>query len=113
MTMIYAIVALFAVAAVLGIILISFVLRDKTPPKALAILHGLLAATALVLLIVHTINDNRIYVTSIVIFVLAALGGFIMIAKHLSNKPLPKWLAVVHGLTAVTGYIALLVNAFG
>lgn len=112
MTMIYTIVALFAVTALLGIILISFVLRDKTPPKALAILHGLLAVIALVLLVVHTINDNRIYITCIVIFVLAAIGGLIMIGKHLSNKPLSKWLAAVHGLAAISGYIVLLVNTF-
>ena len=113
MEMVYTIVGLFAFAALLGIILISFVFRGKTPPKPLAILHGLVGATALVLLVVHTINDNRIYITAIVIFTLAALGGLVLVARHLSGKPIPKGLAVIHGLAAITGYIILLVNAFG
>jgi hypothetical protein len=51
-------------------------------------------------------------VESAVLFVIAALGGFIMLARDLGNKPIPKWLAVGHGLLAVTGFILLLVFAF-
>jgi hypothetical protein len=51
-------------------------------------------------------------VESAVLFVIAALGGFIMMARDVTGKSIPKWLAVVHGLLAVTGFVLLLVFAF-
>ena len=109
---IYTAIALFALAAILGMYLISFVLQSKETPKAFAFIHGLFAATALVLLIVHTVNTNVDLIEAIVLFVIAALGGFIMIIRDLTGKSVPKSLAVVHGLLAVSGFIFLLVYTF-
>jgi hypothetical protein len=112
MGMIYTAIAIFAVAAMIGLYLISFVLQKKETPKAIAVVHGLLAATALILLIIHTINTGADLVQVIVIFVITALGGFVLFARDLMGKSLPKALAVAHGLLAVTGFIFLLVYAF-
>jgi hypothetical protein len=112
METLYIIIGLFALAALLGVVLISYVLRSKETPKAVAFIHGPLAAIALVILIVYSINNDRMFIASIVLFVLAALGGIILFIKDLKGKPLPQWLAIVHGLVAVAGFVVLLMNAF-
>jgi hypothetical protein len=108
MELLYSSIVLFGLAALIGIYLIAFVLQNKLPPKSVAIVHGLLAATALVLLIVHMYNTGADLVQAVVIFVIAALGGIVLFIRHLTGKSLPKGLAVVHGLLAVTGFIFLL-----
>jgi hypothetical protein len=112
MELIYTAIALFGIAALIGIYLITFVLQTKQPPKTAAVIHGLLAATALVLLIVHMVNTGADIIQIIVIFVITALGGIVLFARHLLGKSLPKGLAVIHALFAVTGFIFLLVYAF-
>ena len=109
--MLYTTIALFALAALLGMYLISFVLQGKETPKSVAFTHGGFAAAALLLLIYYTVKEAG-PVESVILFVIAALGGFVMIARDLSGKSIPKWLAVIHGLVAVTGFVFLLVHAF-
>jgi len=113
MGMIYASIGLFALAAILGVYLISFVLQKKETPKAIAFTHGFLAAGALVLLIVHTVNTGADLIQAIALFSIAALGGFVLITRDLMGKTVPRGLAVVHGLLAVAGFVFLLVYAFG
>ena len=109
--MIYTSIAFFALAAILGMLLLSYVLREKETPKAAVVTHGLFAVTGLILLILYVIN-NPGPVESVVLFVIAATGGIIMLARDLSGKKIPKWLGVAHGLIAVSGFIFLLVFAF-
>jgi uncharacterized membrane protein (UPF0136 family) len=47
----------------------------------------------------------------IAIFVIAALGGFLLLSFHLRNKPVPRVLAVIHGLVAALGLVLLIVYA--
>lgn len=109
--MIYTAIAFFALAAILGMVLLSFVLKGKETPKGIVFTHGPLAAIGLVLLIIYALNHPG-PVESIVLFIIAALGGVVLVIRDLSRKPVPKWLAVVHGLAAVSGFIFLLVFAF-
>ena len=111
MATIYTAIAVFGLAAILGMYLISLVFRDKATPKGVAIIHGLFAALGLVLLIIYCIGNTPAPIESLVIFCIAALGGFVLFYKDLTGK-IPKWLAVVHGLAAVTGYVLLLIFAF-
>jgi len=97
--------------AILGIYLISFVLRNQQTPKAVAILHGLFAVTGLVLLISYSNGSEPSPIVSIVVFVIAALGGLILIYKDVIEKQVPKWLAITHGLTAVIGFAFLVLFA--
>lgn len=110
--MIYTAIAFFALAAILGMILLSFILRGKETPKGLAFTHGPLAATGLILLIIYTVNNSPGPVESVVLFAIAAVGGIIVFIRDITNKPVPKWLAVAHGLIAVTGFVFLLAYAF-
>lgn len=110
--MIYTALAFFSIAAILGLILLSFVLKGKNTPKGLVFTHGPLAALALILLIVYALGNSPAPIASIVLFIIAALGGFVLVYHDFMGKVIPKWLAVVHGLTAVTGFIFLLAFAF-
>src|SRR5690606_1716356 len=102
--MLYTIIALFALAAIFGMALLSYVLKDKETPKGVVITHGLFAAVALVLLLMYVFGDQPGPMESAVLFVIAALGGFIMVARDFTGRKIPKWLAVVHGLAAVAGF---------
>lgn len=103
------IIILFAVAAVFGITLIVPVLQGKTPTRAFVFIHGGIAAVALVLLIVQYVNDmSAVPQISVILFVIAALGGFILFARDVQKKPIPKGLAVVHAALAVTAFLILL-----
>jgi hypothetical protein len=103
---------LFALAALGGIILAALHLTTKTAPVPLALLHGLLAAAGLVLLIIGVTQmaSGALPVVALVIFIIAALGGFVLFAMHLKKRPLPGGLIVVHGLVAVAAFIVLLVS---
>jgi hypothetical protein len=111
MGMIYTAIGTFALAAIMGIYLLTFILQKKETPKAIALLHGLFAAIALVLLIIYTVKTGADLVQSIVLFILAALGGFVLFVRDLMGKSLPKALAIVHGLLAVTAFVFLLIYA--
>ena len=108
-------IILFALAAVLGVVLITKVFKDEDRPKAVIYSHGTAAAVALVLLIIAYMNQGGTtwLMTSILVFIVAALGGFVMFGREISEKTIPKWLAVVHGLIAVTGFVLLLIAVFG
>ena len=110
--MLYLIIGLFAIAAVVGIILIRNLLLPRKPPRAAVYIHGLLAATALVLFIYYVMQNNgsKSFYISICLFVVAALGGFILFFRDLRNKLGPAWLAVVHALVAVCAFLILLFN---
>lgn len=112
MELIFAAIAIFALAALVGAYLLSLVLREQKTPKVVALLHGAFAVTGLVLLVVYyTRNDVR-PLTSIIVFAVAALGGLVLFYTDITGKPIPKWLAVGHGLIALTGFALLLAFAF-
>lgn len=110
--MLTTIIAIFALADIIGMILLSYVLQTKETPKVLMVMHGLLAATALVLLIKYTFESYPKPLESAILFVIAALGGIILAIRDLAKQPVPKWLAVTHGLVAIAGFVFLLAFAF-
>ncbi len=106
-------IVLFALAASGGITLLTFVLRARQTPRALALIHGLFAAVALLLVILFVASGvTPSPVASMTVFIVAALGGFTLFSIDLMKKKLPKWLAVLHGLIAVLGFILLLIFVF-
>lgn len=97
--------------AILGMYLLSLVLRNKQTPKGATIIHGLFAVIGLALLIIYCFGNNPGPLVSIIVFSIAALGGGILAYKDITGRRIPKWLGIVHGLTAVTGFVFLLVFA--
>jgi hypothetical protein len=79
---------------------------------ALAVTHGLLAATGLVVLIVAVVGGStgNLLLASLALFVIAALGGFALFSFHLRRQPLRTPLVFIHGLIAVVAFVLLLVR---
>lgn len=103
------IIVLFAVAAVFGLTLIIPVLQGKTPTRAFVFIHGGIAAVALIMLIVRYVNEaEAVPIVSLILFVVAALGGFVLFSRDLQKQPIPKGLAVVHASAAVIAFLILL-----
>lgn len=109
-------IGLFGVAALGGVGLFVLRLRDaEGVPLALAVGHGLLAATALVLLALLVIQGTAagLATGALVAFVVAALAGFYLLASHLRTGSFPVAPAVAHALVAVTGFVLLVLWALG
>jgi hypothetical protein len=102
---------LFAIAAVGGIVLALMRFKGKPyPPMALALVHGAVAAAGLVALIAGVAQGQGPSTarTALVLFIIAALGGFVLFSHHLRKVALPIWLVVVHALVAVAAFVILL-----
>lgn len=111
--MIYGIIILFALAAVLGLIIAAAIFSGKETPKPAVYAHGAVAAVGLVLLIVYALQNPANYPqVSLIIFVIAALGGFYLFSNDIRKKPGPKAVVVIHALAAVTAFTLLLLFAF-
>ncbi|HEV7921674.1 MAG TPA: hypothetical protein VGR02_12870 [Thermoanaerobaculia bacterium] len=103
------ILILFAVAALGGLTLAVLRFRNRPLPMPLALIHGAVAAIALVMLLVLALGPNgtRIERISLGGFVVAALGGFFLFSYHVRKRPLPIAVVVIHGLVAVASFLAL------
>ena len=102
------IIALFAVAAVFGITLLIPVLQGKNPSRTFVFIHGGIAAVALVMLLLQYFKEgSTVPQISLILFVVAALGGFVLFARDLQAKPIPKGLALIHAAAAVVAFLIL------
>jgi hypothetical protein len=102
---------LFAVAAAGGAYMAVTRLRGMpAPPMALALVHGALAAAGLVALGVTLAGGGAggLATTATGLFVVAALGGFVLFAQHLRRGEINKPLVLVHGLVAVVSFVILI-----
>ena len=103
---------LFAIAALGGVTMAVMRFRGaERPPTGLALLHGAFAAAGIIVLIVamlSTPNPAQAR-TALVLFIVAALGGFYLFAQHVQKRALPIPVILVHALIAVIGFLVLLV----
>ncbi|MGQ0533209.1 MAG: hypothetical protein ACT4OF_11045 [Caulobacteraceae bacterium] len=106
---------LFVVAALFGLYLASRIFRNALPPWPAAILHGLFAASGLVVLLYAAITSSvgAVLIGAAVLLVIAALGGFFMLTFHLKRQPPPKAIVVIHAGAAVLGVAAILGDVLG
>jgi len=108
---------LFAVAAAGGLLMVVLRVRtDANPPLGIALLHGALAATALVILLLQVANGaatGTMPTTSLGLFVLAALGGFALITMHLSGRKIPLSVVGIHASVAVIAFLLLAAVVLG
>jgi len=103
-------VILFAVAALGGLVLGVLGLRQRDLPMWLSLIHGVVAAAGLVTLILVVVHGNAglLPIIALILFIIAALGGFVLFSYHLRRKPHPKGLIVIHALAAVIAFVLLL-----
>ena len=105
------IIILFAVGAVVGLTMAVAAFQGRFPPVPSAVVHGLFVAAALVLLLIAVAVQGATGAAlwALVLFVIAAIGGFALaFGFHARKKPLPKGFVAVHALVAVVGFLLLL-----
>lgn len=107
--MIYIAIALFLCAAIFGIILANAILRGQPTPKPVVFIHGLLAAAGLAMVVLYAVkNAENKPMTSLILLIIGALGGFVLFARDMQKKPGPFMLVVIHALFGVSGVLGLL-----
>ncbi|MDP4175257.1 MAG: hypothetical protein Q8933_14885 [Bacteroidota bacterium] len=109
-------IILFIIGALFGLHILTHILKNTPTPKLSVALHGLLVAIALVTIIVALINNggNWRLTASVVLFIIAALGGFLMVYIDLGKKQMPpKALALLHPILAAIGLILLIIYTMG
>jgi len=101
---------LFGVAALGGLVLVFLRVGNKPLPLPLALLHGLLAASGLALLASSVLGAGAAGGARVALglFVVAALGGFVLFSFHLRKKQLPMSIVMIHALVAIAGFLLLL-----
>lgn len=106
---------LFALAALGGIGLAWMHFENDDAPLSIAAVHGLLGAAGLVTLLwtLFQSGGDGLLWGSAVLFVLTALGGFLLIANHLREESLSSSLIFAHGGAAVVAFVLLLIVYFG
>jgi hypothetical protein len=108
--MLTAALVLFALAALGGAVLLSFAWRGRHAPKGIALIHGAVAALAIVLLAVHALRSTNPPTLSLALFIVAAAGGGYVLYRDLRQGSVPKAIATVHGLIAITAFVLLYLN---
>jgi hypothetical protein len=109
----YALVV-FAVGALGGVMLATYVLRGQLAPWLLSLLHAGLGAIGLLLLIYAALTSgiSHMALAALAILVIAALGGFYLASIHLRGKVAQKPVVFIHAAVAVVGFLTLLAVVF-
>jgi hypothetical protein len=111
---VYLSIALFALSAILGLLILLKWMKKQKASRAVIFAHGLVAIPALILLFVYaTGQPDRFPTLALTLFSIAAVAGMYMFAREMNHLDSPLSLAVVHGAVAVAGFIALLFCVFG
>lgn len=114
---------LLGIAALGGVFLASRRLGEKPLPWAVALLHGIAAASGVVLLFtfVFTFVVDLVSVAgtkaiagliplALALLIGASLGGLVLASYHARSLPLPRGLMYAHALVALLGYACLLLG---
>ena len=109
-------VLIFAIGAVGGLILASYVLRGRLAPWALSLLHAALGATGLILTAIVVLQGTEegqgTIPIALLILVVAALGGFFLASSHARKLPAPRPAVLAHAGAAVVGFLLLAGGVF-
>lgn len=107
-------ICLFALAAMGGATLATCHLTKRKVPWSIVVLHGLLAFSGLLTLILAASRLGTVgWLHGIVgMFLLAGGGGTFILYRHLRYKPIPAILIVGHGLFALASFVLLLLYKF-
>jgi len=108
--------ALFALAAIAGLAMAVGHFSGRTPPRPqVAAIHGVFAASGLLLLLLAVASAGFSGPTAIAfcVMLVAALGGFTLLSFHLRGRKLSNLLVAGHGGLAVIGFVVLLAVVLG
>lgn len=114
--MLHAAVIVFAIGAMGGLGLASFVLRGHLAPWPLSVLHAVIGAIGLVLTAVVLFGHAETVPShtglALLLLLIAALGGFFLASYHVRNRPGPRSVVVIHAGVAVVGFVLLAGGAY-
>ncbi len=105
---------IFALAAAGGLYMATRVLKSQLAPWAVSLLHAALGATGILLLLWALVTQvtGALLCWSLALFVVAALGGFLLASFHVRKKLPPKAIVFIHGGVAVIAFLLLAVAVF-
>lgn len=112
--MVMAMIVLFAIAATGGIVLAALHFGKKTLPMWLALLHGLVAVSGVIVLIAALMKlaGATLLVAGLALFAVAAIGGLtLFLGFYVHKKRLPSPIVILHALFAVAGFLMILAYA--
>lgn len=107
--------SLFGIAALGGLYMAVRILAGSGAPLALSLVHAALGAGGIVLLYLG-ISEGQvggIGWLALVLFIVAALGGFYLASFRLGSAFPPKTVVAIHALVAVTAFALLAGLTFG
>jgi len=104
-------IVFFVLAMLVGLYLLSRILRNKSVSKRIALAHGALAVIGLMILIYYSWLSGIVSV-GLILLILAAIGGLTMMYRSSHGQLIPKWMALGHGITAIAGIALLAYKAF-
>jgi hypothetical protein len=115
MDSVYLPLGLFAVGALVGLIMAARFFSGKMPPMLMPMLHGLFVVSGVVTLyLAISAGGLSQYATyALYIFLAAAVGGLYLVSFHLRGKAPPNGVIVVHALVAAAGFVLLAATALG
>jgi hypothetical protein len=110
-------VIVFAIGALGGLGLASFVLRGHLALWSLSILHAILGATGLVLTALVLFGRGGEAGPphtglALLLLLIAALGGFYLASYHVRKQPGPKAVVLIHAAVAAVGLVLLAGGAY-
>lgn len=107
-------VVFFALAVIFGIIVLATLFKQRNIPKQVAYIHGSVALLGLLLMIIFVIKTPGYYpVASLVLFVLAAVGGIYLFTNDMRGKAGPVWFAPIHATLALIAFVLLIIFVAG
>jgi len=94
-----------------GAIVLTAILKNKKTPKPIVLLHGCAALFSILVLASYIAAGHFDYllITSVVLFILAALGGLSLLIIDVLHKSISKVIIIVHPLIALSGFIVLFI----
>ena len=109
--MLQAAIMFFIFGASIGAVILMAVLKDKPTPKPAVVAHGILGGFAILMCITYIAmgHTDTMLLTGVGLLLLAAIGGFYMFGKDVYKLPIPKVVAVIHPMIALSGVILLIV----
>lgn len=103
----------FVVGALLGGVVLLYVLKDKARPKLLVLLHGTVVAVGIALLATFAFyHHNSEYLLFLLVFAAIAVVGFYMFIKDFSGAAVSKKVALLHGILAILALAFLVYYSF-
>lgn len=100
---------LISLGAILGVLMLTNLLKGHHIPKALTFIHGGLVVMGLVLLIIFNISyPEKANWISVGCFLLAAVGGVYILFHDIKHEKVPLPVIFAHGAVAATGSVVLL-----